>query len=53
MAVFGRVISTFLRYAQRDETVSTKNTYRSIKEQTERPTAMKWMAYILLLTVNW
>jgi len=51
MAVFGRVISTLLRTAQRDGTVSAKNTYRSIKEQAEGPRVMKWMVYILLL--NW
>jgi hypothetical protein len=51
--LFGRVISTLLRNAQREGTVSAKNTNRSINEQTERPTAMMWMAYILLLTVSW
>jgi len=33
--VFGPVISTLLRTAEQDATVSAKNTYRSIKEQTE------------------
>jgi hypothetical protein len=35
MGVFGRVISTLLRNAQRDRTRLAKNTYRSIKEQTD------------------
>lgn len=41
MAVFGRVVNTVLRNAQQDWTVSAKNTHRSIKEQTERPPAVK------------
>jgi hypothetical protein len=57
MAVFGRIISGLLRSARRDWTVAAENTQRSVQEQTDRPTALKteqaWVAYTMLLMVNW